>query len=965
MHDVFISYSRRDAAIVRDLHQALAARGRDTWVDWNDIHPSAQWLREIEIAIGNADAFVFVLSPDALASDICGKELACAVRYGKRLVPVVCRDVDPSTVPETLARLQWIFLRSSAELDGAVDHIVRALDVDLSWLRTHTELLGRARTWDESGRDLSKLLRGAALQEAETWLADASGREPSPSGLHHRFVQASRRHEGARLRRLLAVSSVTLVLLAVLATWANIERSRAERNEAISKARSLGAQAELSRLERGALIERAGLLAVEAMRRLPSIEHDASLRRALAVLPQTHFLIAGSGELAFGPQRPRPALLAGDEPLLVHSDENDILIRNLGSNRILGRLAHETAVRDMVLTADGSRLVSIDVDGAVRVWSFPEGRVVGRLPPAVRGNAIAAYPSGSVVVVGAALQPVGNVVIWLDARDATSIPNPYVSRLDTRIDALRVSHDGVRLALRAGNSVEIIDSVQRRHEARLTHRHPVTDMDFSPDGARFAAASDSAVYLWQIAGGKLERRVANGVNVDSVVFSTRRAELLTAGINGVATLWDAEGYGRIRQFQHQGPVTLARFINDESLVLTASNDGTVRAWDRASGNEITRAVHGVFIADAAHSDDGERVVSVGADGGLRVWSPWPGERLRRLPPSMPRHAMRYTVDGGHVLVRVDRDHWSVGSLDGRELLRVSPPRAVHGVAVSADERLVALALVDNTVQIHRVGSGERLHSLAHRGTVDAMAFSQDGRQFATGTRQEEMLRLWSIESGSLRWQREQGTMVSAVAFSPDGSRVAAALFDKQAFDRSAPKGTAGVALWTSLEGKPVARLAHDHDTKAIAFSPDGTHLVTAGSDRIARVWRIAESRVERELAHQFPVESVAFSSDGRLVATGATDHWVRVWSARTGDELARIHHDDSVAKVRFADDDQSLLVIAGPFVHHHPLHAEALIQMVCARLTRELTVEERQRFLPDEPANTTCPGAQQPQRPIR
>ena len=64
---IFISYSRKDAAFVRRLHQALAARQHETWVDWEGIAPSADWFREIEAAVDAADAFAFVLSPDALA----------------------------------------------------------------------------------------------------------------------------------------------------------------------------------------------------------------------------------------------------------------------------------------------------------------------------------------------------------------------------------------------------------------------------------------------------------------------------------------------------------------------------------------------------------------------------------------------------------------------------------------------------------------------------------------------------------------------------------------------------------------------------------------------------------------------------------------------------------------------------------------------------------------------------------
>jgi len=48
--DVFISYSRRDKEFVARLHEALDSHGKQAWVDWEDIPPSAEWLREIHDA---------------------------------------------------------------------------------------------------------------------------------------------------------------------------------------------------------------------------------------------------------------------------------------------------------------------------------------------------------------------------------------------------------------------------------------------------------------------------------------------------------------------------------------------------------------------------------------------------------------------------------------------------------------------------------------------------------------------------------------------------------------------------------------------------------------------------------------------------------------------------------------------------------------------------------------------------
>jgi hypothetical protein len=91
MADVFISYSRQDKEFVRRLHAALTERGRDAYVDVEDIPVASRWRQEIAEAIEGADALVFVMSPDSVASEECRKELDHAVAHNKRVIPVVCR----------------------------------------------------------------------------------------------------------------------------------------------------------------------------------------------------------------------------------------------------------------------------------------------------------------------------------------------------------------------------------------------------------------------------------------------------------------------------------------------------------------------------------------------------------------------------------------------------------------------------------------------------------------------------------------------------------------------------------------------------------------------------------------------------------------------------------------------------------------------------------------------------------
>ncbi|HEV8690305.1 MAG TPA: toll/interleukin-1 receptor domain-containing protein, partial [Ideonella sp.] len=212
MPAVFVSYAREDQPFVRRLHEALASQGRDAWVDWEGIPPSAEWMAEIRRAIDGADAAVFVLSPDWASSQICGIELEHAVLQGKRLVPVIWRDAPIEQVPEALAKLNWVMLREADDFEQGMARLVAALDTDLDWVREHTRLLVRAQRWQDRGRDDANLLRGRELDEAERWLAaGAAHQDPAPVPLQAALVGSSRAAATRRQRIVRALGIAALV----------------------------------------------------------------------------------------------------------------------------------------------------------------------------------------------------------------------------------------------------------------------------------------------------------------------------------------------------------------------------------------------------------------------------------------------------------------------------------------------------------------------------------------------------------------------------------------------------------------------------------------------------------------------------------------------------------------------------------------------------------------------------------
>jgi WD40 repeat protein len=95
---------------------------------------------------------------------------------------------------------------------------------------------------------------------------------------------------------------------------------------------------------------------------------------------------------------------------------------------------------------------------------------------------------------------------------------------------------------------------------------------------------------------------------------------------------------------------------------------------------------------------------------------------------------------------------------------------------------------------------------------------------------------------------------------------------------------------------------------AVAFNPDGTRLATGGSDNRARIWHTVTGHklLEIRQASFTAVESVAFSPDGTRLAAGSSDNSAPVWDAVSGQQLLVMRHDGGVTSVAFSPDGTRL-----------------------------------------------------------
>jgi formylglycine-generating enzyme required for sulfatase activity len=222
---IFISYSRKDMPFADRLEAALKARGFETLIDRTEIYAFEDWWKRIQALIGRADTIVFVLSPDAVASDVALKEVAHGAMLNKRFAPIVCRQVEIGAVPEAVRRLNFIFFDDPAHFEASADQLAQALHTDIGWIRQHTDYGEAARRWSAAGRPGGLLLRSPALDVAEHWITSRPHGAPAPSEETQAFVAESRQgaRSARRLRRLVQIVIYTLLLgiIGGLIGWIN------------------------------------------------------------------------------------------------------------------------------------------------------------------------------------------------------------------------------------------------------------------------------------------------------------------------------------------------------------------------------------------------------------------------------------------------------------------------------------------------------------------------------------------------------------------------------------------------------------------------------------------------------------------------------------------------------------------------------------------------------------------------
>lgn len=512
----------------------------------------------------------------------------------------------------------------------------------------------------------------------------------------------------------------------------------------------------------------------------------------------------------------------------------------------------------------------------------------------------------------------GDRIVWLYPR---SPDQPRTSpAADSLVLDMALAPDGSRvvLALESG-SLQIVESSGDGESRVLPLDAIPLRVAWSPNGRYLAwSTADGAVTVGDAATLRtivtLQPFAAeSGQQVVALDFSPDEQWLAGVGSDDITRLWSLSGRSAGQQWAcfagHTHDPLSVRFAPDGKLLATAGMDKTVHLWDL---NELKpdpdcayvpwRSLVGNFntVFDVRFSPDGRTVATAGADTTIRLWDVTTGKVVLSL--------IGHTAPVEQIAFLTDGEELASVSWDGSTRIwdTAGQPDVLESGSLMRGSRCLATATRDGrsivwdstTGEVHRQGRFDGANMIALDEACTVVALGYLNGDIAT----------YDVESGQVihRWQSHGGAM-TALAISPDGRTVATAGDDGYA------------SIWNSRTGELLGKTDElDYYIESESYSPDGRFLLVGDQSGEIILWEITTGRKATLTGHSQLPSSVAWSEDGKWLATGSHDKSARLWSLPGGEPRHVLEHSDMVFGVDFdagRTDAPRLLTIAGHVGH--------------------------------------------------
>ena len=962
IYDVFVSYGRADSKdFVITLCDRLTEFGCRVWCDFNDIPLAVDFQNQIDSGIEKSHNFLFVISPHSVNSIYCEKEIEIALRYQKRIIPVlhveqISQDIWQARNPNgtndqwheyqakglhssfdnmnaQISKINWVYMRKDQDdFDQSLTDLKQIFHRHQDYVENHTRFLNEALAWARQQRQTEFLLLGETRQLAETWLKQQFKNEQPPclpTDLHCEFITESIKNANNMMTQVfLAYAQADAEVMDFirralwrqgLTVWSS--HTDIPTGEAFKQAVNRGIE------EADSMVYLLSPDALKSKYCQYELKYALALnKRIIPLLVKPLGTAESPSELASLQYINLTNTLQEEESQFDDSD----LIKALSEDAVYYHQHKVLLVKalkwkrqqqnsSVLLRGYDLRQAEAWLKTAIGHVSYPATTFHREFiqasldqPPSSSIDVFISYSSADADIarkLNSALQSQGKTT-WFDQESIAAGTANFQKEI---YQGIEISDNFLFiLSPRSVNSPYCkleVDHGARFNKRFITILHqPVNTADLHPQLAK----------------------------VQWLDFSQQRGNFTTHFSHLIRTLDTDRDHVQSHTKWLQHALEWQQKDRSDDLLLRGAESEIASQWlqDSQTHQKIPTVTpeqqafitaSQTAVAAEAHREKRRMVITQSLLAGMSVLfliaagaSALAFRNNNRLilderAAEVSRALITQPVEGlleSLQLTRRSRARLQELRPSVRSTLRNAigmtveknrlngHQQAVWSAVYSPDGHTIASGGFDDVVRLwDQNGNSLGEPFKGHEDDIWSVAFSPDGQTIASAS-SDTTVRLWDLQGNPIgNPLTNHQGHVKTVAFSPNGSWIA-----------SGDQGGA-VRLWNRQGNllSPPLQAGGQSTIWSVAFSPDSTQIVSGREDGLIHLWNVQGQLLNTLQGHEGIVNSVVFSPDGRLIASGGEDKIIRIWD-RQGNLLHQVEgHTDIVMSLTFSPNSQWLI----------------------------------------------------------